>query len=123
MNQKDKHINTKILNDLLGLDFKYKFEKIIEQYIYEASPSIYVIAKEMSMSISSLERWAKKVYLLSPKQYIINKKLETAHQILITKDESVKDVAYLLGFNSVSYFCLCYKKKFRNSPKANSEYK
>lgn len=123
MDQINKAIKAKILNDLLGLDYNYKFEKIVEKYIYETAPSIDCIAREMSMSISSLERWVKKTYALSPKKYIINKKLDTAHQILITKNESVKNVAYLLGFNSVSYFCLCYKKKFGNSPKASSEYK
>lgn len=123
MDRKNKQVKAKILSELLSLDFKYKFEKIIEKYVYETSPPINDIAKEMSMSTSSLERWVKKIYFLSPKKYIINKKLETAHHIFITKNESVKNVAYLLGFNSVSYFCLCYKKKYGNSAKANYENK
>ncbi|MBC7416595.1 MAG: AraC family transcriptional regulator [Pedobacter sp.] len=32
--------------------------------------------------------------------------------------DAIKDIAFTVGFNSVSYFCLCFRKKYENSPKS-----
>jgi AraC-like DNA-binding protein len=119
MNYKNKTSSKKI-NNLLELDFKCRFEKGIEKYIYDTEASIELIAKEMTMSISTLERWVKKIYACTPKKYIIEKKLEKAHNLLHSQDYKVNNVAQLVGFNSTSYFCLCYKRKYENSPRVHS---
>lgn len=98
--------------------FKQRFESIVEKISDESSMSIQDIAEEMSMSISTLERWVKKMYQVTPKKYILNHKLFKAEIMLRQQMGTVKDIAYLLGFNSVPYFCLCFKKLYGKSPKA-----
>jgi AraC-like DNA-binding protein len=74
------------------------------------------IASKMLMSVSTLERWMKKIYGKSPRKFMLSYKLAKAEIMLRQNMGSVKDIAYILGFNSVSYFCKCFKEKYGTSP-------
>ena len=115
----------KIATDTIGdfeSDFKRKFESIAENMIENSDNTIPSIAEKMSMSISTLERWTKKIYGMTPKKFILNIKIIKAEILLRQNMGSVKDVAYTMGFNSVPYFCLCFRKKYGNSPKSFTSY-
>lgn len=58
----------------------------------------------------------KKIYGVSPMQYIINKKVITACRLLTMTDASVKEVAYSLGYDSQFYFSRVFKSKTKLSP-------
>ena len=98
--------------------FKSRFEQLAESVIDKEEMSVVEIAEKMMMSVSTLERWSRKIYGLPPRKYILQLKLSKAEILLRQSNCNIKDVAYALGFNSVPYFCLCFKKKFGNSPKA-----
>ena len=49
---------------------------------------------------------------MNPYQYILNKKMDRAKQILTETDVPIRDVSYQLGFQSHSNFCLNFKKVF-----------
>jgi len=57
-----------------------------------------------------LIRIFKRNFGISPLQYINQKKIERAQLLLITREISVKEVAYTLGFNDHSYFIRLFKK-------------
>lgn len=101
--------------------FMQRFESIVEKISDDSVMSIHDIANEMSMSISTLERWVKKMYNVTPKKYILNHKLFKAEIMLRQQMGTVKDIAYLLGFNSVPYFCLCFRNFYGKSPKAYTQ--
>ena len=103
--------------------FRQRFESIVEKINDESSVSIHAIAEEMAMSISTLERWVKKLYSVTPKKYILHHKLLKAELMLRQQMGTVKDIAYLLGFNSVPYFCLCFRNLYGKSPKAYTQEK
>ena len=116
-------INADLLNPDSSADvessFKRKFESIAETLITKSSnTTVLSIASQMSMSISTLERWTMKVYGMTPKKFIMNIKLVKAEILLRQNMGSIKDIAFTVGFNSVSYFCLCFRKKYENSPKS-----
>jgi len=93
--------------------FKRKFESIAEILIKKSSnTTILSIAGQMTMSISTLERWTMKVYGTAPKKFIMNIKLVKAEILLRQNFGSVKNIACAVGFNSVPYFCLCFRKKY-----------
>ncbi|MEI6264777.1 MAG: helix-turn-helix domain-containing protein [Sphingobacteriia bacterium] len=99
-------------------DIDLSFEYIVNQNIStEYDISISNIASKLCMSISTLERKVKEKHNLTPKQYIINKKLNESIKLLQNHSYRIKEVAYELGFSSDSYFCSCFKKKFGFSPK------
>jgi YesN/AraC family two-component response regulator len=100
----------------LQLDFKKKFEKMTDSLIGTNDFSIKDIAKELSMSVSTVERWCKKIYGLTPKEYILDRKLLQAEIMLRQNAGNVKTISYRLGFNSVAYFCKLFRKRFGFTP-------
>ena len=100
----------------LELDFKNKFDSAIDELIFEADVSTNLISKKMLTSVSTLERWTKKVYGVSPMKYMVNSKLDRAMYLLEQNTYKVKEVVHLLGFSSISYFSSCFKKRFGQSP-------
>ncbi len=99
-------------------DFNLSFESLVNKNISsENDISVSNIASKLCMSISTLERRVKERHNLTPKQYIIEKKLIESQRLLQNQSYQIKEVAYKLGFSSDSYFCSCFKKKFGFSPK------
>lgn len=57
----------------------------------------------------------------TPLQYIVKKKIEKAQLLLITKDVTIKEVAYMLGYDNYSYFIKLFKKQTGVTPQAYKE--
>jgi len=109
-------------SDTPELNFKFKFDNIVESLIEEPMVSVNYIAEKMLMSVSSLERWVTKIYGITPMKYLQDVKLVKAEMLLRQKNINVKKLSFVLGFNSDSYFCYCFKKKYGMSPKAFSDH-
>lgn len=62
-----------------------------------------------------LIRVFKKYYGVTPRQYLISKRIEKAKEILKT-GQSVSDTCYLIGFDSVNSFSNLFKAKTGISP-------
>jgi YesN/AraC family two-component response regulator len=120
---KAKVVNTVYSSGALTYDCRDGFlvaqiERIIEDIITNDSKiSIREMAKKINISLSTFERLMKRVYGLSPNRYIMKRKLERAHLLLSTNQHPIKNVAFMLGFNSVSYFTKCYKDAYGFSPR------
>ena len=56
-------------------------------------------------------------YAVSPYQYLLTRKLETARQLLRYSNLSIKEIAEQLCFSDQYYFSNCFKKAFGVSPK------
>jgi DNA-binding response OmpR family regulator len=97
-------------------NFKKQISAIMEDFSDNANISVEEIASKMLMSVSTLERWMKKIYGKSPRKFMLSYKMTKAEILLRQNMGSVKDIAYILGFNSVSYFCKCFKEKYGTSP-------
>jgi len=52
----------------------------------------------------------------TPGKYINQKKIEKAQQIMLIRDLSIKDLAYSLGFENISYFNRLFKKMTGENP-------
>jgi AraC-like DNA-binding protein len=63
-----------------------------------------------------LIRLFKKEMQCTPVQYINQKKVEKAQLMLIIGDKSIKDIAYGLSFDNISYFFRLFKKTTGVSP-------
>jgi DNA-binding response OmpR family regulator len=111
--------------DIFEIDFKKRFDKLVEELVNDQNSSMSTLADKMLVSIATLERWVKKIYGVTPKKYLLNYKLQKAEIMLRQKMGSVNEVAYTLGFNSVSYFCTCFKQKYKQTPNSmlNAKFK
>ncbi|MBP7347001.1 MAG: helix-turn-helix transcriptional regulator [Sediminibacterium sp.] len=110
--------------DQLIPDFKSasKFEELVNQFFENDSITIPLLAKKMTISVSTLERLVKTKYGITPKQFITDYKLSKAEILIRQGNKNIKQIASEIGFNSVAYFCHCFKKKFGKPPRSYSNF-
>ncbi|WP_372949543.1 helix-turn-helix domain-containing protein [Mariniphaga sp.] len=78
------------------------------------------LAAKMGMSYSSLHRRIRENLQKNISQFIREKRLEKAKEILLNENLSVSEIAYKVGFSSPTYFNKCFHEYFGISP---GEYK
>jgi AraC-like DNA-binding protein len=95
---------------------KYKITDRIRKSLYHIRKNIDLpirineLTDVCCLSEDHFIRLFKKEMDLTPTQYINRKKIEKAQLMIITGDQSMKDIAYSLSFDSVSYFNRLFKK-------------
>lgn len=68
-------------------------------------------------SMSSFRRDFKAFYDVTPQQWLKERRLKKAASLLSSKDLSVTQVAYEVGYENISYFIQAFKTQFGQSPK------
>jgi AraC-like DNA-binding protein len=91
-------------------------EKILDEYLDKNLPPIKTIAQQVSLSESTLKRNFKKVYGISIYEFYLKKKMQLARQLLDQQPISVKELAYMLGYEKTSNFITMFKKHYDFSP-------
>jgi len=74
------------------------------------------ICKEMGISRAHFYRKIKLLTDKSPTEFVRIIKLNEAAKLLVNNDKSISEVCYMVGFNSPSYFSICFKEHFNISP-------
>ena len=82
----------------------------------ESSLTIQQIAEELGVSYSNFRKLFKEYTGLSPAIYQQDLKLQRAKELLSTTDMSVKEIAYMLNFDSPDYFSAKFKIKTGRKP-------
>lgn len=75
------------------------------------------MARISGRSLSSFNRDFKALYQRSPKQWLQQKRLSYAHQMLTDSECSVTDVALSIGYDNVSNFIRAFKTMYGQTPK------
>lgn len=91
------------------------------EYIQEhfaSALSIEELACACNLSVSALERRFKKHLRKTPRQYIIEVKLEHARRLLMETEKSIGTIALETGFADHSHFTRTFSKHFRQAPSA-----
>ena len=86
--------------------------EIVEKHMMDSEFSVEMLVKEMNMSRSNLYLKIKALTGLSSSEFIRNIRLKRAVQLFEKSDLSVKEIMYMTGFNTASYFSKCFKKQF-----------
>ena len=68
-------------------------------------------------SESAFTRQFKRIYRQSPRQWLLQRRLESAHQLLQAGRTRVQDAAEHAGYRSVSHFIGAYKRVYGCTPK------
>lgn len=82
--------------------------------------SISDYASLTNRSESSFRREFKLKYGVSPRKWIIKKRMEKAKTLLKASDVSVNDIAFEVGYENVSHFIKAYKSTFGTTPGTHS---
>ncbi|WP_077418585.1 helix-turn-helix domain-containing protein [Chryseobacterium sp. JV274] len=93
----------------------YSFKQIIEANLF-TQLTIEQLAEQSNLSISSFKREFAKLYDDTPANYIRNKKLEKAAELLLISDERITDIAFDCGFNDLATFTKNFSDKYHISP-------
>ena len=94
---------------------KFSFKQIIEANLF-SQINIEELAQKTNLSVSSFKREFAKLYSDTPANYIKNKKLEKAAELLLASDNRIADIAYNCGFNDLANFTKSFHDKYLVSP-------
>ncbi len=93
----------------------FSFKEIVEAHIF--SPlTISDLAELTNNSLASFKREFKKIYGDSPANFIKNRRLEKAAELLMVSDERVSTIAQDCQFGDTSHFSNSFKAKYMLSP-------
>jgi len=110
--------NAETVNIILSQLFSpviYTFKQIIEANLF-SQVNIEDLAQKTNLSVSSFKREFAKLYNNSPANYIRNKRLERASELLLTSDNRITDIAFECGFNDLANFTKSFHNKYNTSP-------
>jgi AraC-like DNA-binding protein len=85
-------------------------EKLTEPF------SIEDLAREAGCHPTYLSNAFSKKFAISPRQYIIKKRVELAQQLLWHGNKPIKEIALICGFGDVYYFYRCFKRITLQTP-------
>jgi len=117
-------LTLRLLKEKYNLSLEWQNERSINQvrsYIdkhFADKIDTTTVANELAMSRQSLYRLLQKAKF-SPKQYIIQKRIELAKQLILESGENLQSIAYKVGYSDYSSFSIVFKKTVGVSP---SEY-
>jgi AraC-like DNA-binding protein len=98
-----------------NIDFARKFSELVEKnYLKEKQVEFY--AEKMGVAPATLTKKLQKYGSESPSRIIKNRILTQAKRYLIYSDKSVKEIAFLLGYEDPHYFSRLFLKEANNSP-------
>ena len=100
--------------------FMQRVNRFIRERIDQMQLQVPLLAEEMSLSVSQLDRRIMRITGTSPKQYIRDYRMKVAFELLAENQGNISEVASLTGFKSVSYFSTKFRERFGVPP---SQYK
>lgn len=103
------------MNDLLSEILAYMNKHIADPITVEE------ICHEFYISRSSLQALFKTHLNSSPKNYLLNIKLQKSKELIRENQYTISEIAYMLGFSSIHYFSRLFKKYFNTTPSAYAQ--
>jgi AraC-like DNA-binding protein len=73
-------------------------------------------ARNLGLSVTHFRRLFRQFAGISPQQYLIQRRMRLATELLTETTDLVREVAFQTGFNNEFYFSRLFKKSYRLSP-------
>lgn len=78
--------------------------------------SLEDLAQQVSVTKSHLARMFRQAFNISPSQYVIRTKVQSAQRLLMTTNHSIRYIASEVGYSDVSYFIRVFKRSIGMTP-------
>lgn len=98
--------------------FLEKVKSAINEHLDDEFFGVVELANQVGLSRSQLHRKLKGLTGNSPNAIIREMRLLSAHELLEKGAGNASEVAFMVGFNSLSYFSACFSERFGYSPTA-----
>src|SRR5690606_32458645 len=89
---------------------------IVEKNMNNPNFEVNDFAFEIGMSRTQLYRKIQAISGQTVKEFIRIIRLKKAAELLMLSDQSISEIAYTVGFNSLSYFTTAFTEYFGMSP-------
>jgi signal transduction histidine kinase/DNA-binding response OmpR family regulator len=109
-----------VTSNSLDASFLEKAIRLVEENMAQENFSIEHLYQELAMSRSMLHKKLKALTNQSASEFINDIRLRNAARLLKNQTSNISEIAYSVGYNSISYFNISFKKKFGVTP---TEYK
>ena len=90
--------------------------RYIDAHFCDPKVDIEMVCDVAFISVSSLQRGFAKYFGMSPKQYLIQLRMNRALELLTENELSVKEISFVCGFTDEKYFSRAFKKKYGYPP-------
>ncbi|MBR1570363.1 MAG: helix-turn-helix domain-containing protein [Bacteroidales bacterium] len=97
-------------------DFIEKMERMVEENLSEESFNATVLAEQTGMSYTRFYLKVKELLGMTPQEYLTDRRLTRARELLESGDYNVSEVCYQVGFSSLPGFSRSFKKRFGIPP-------
>ncbi len=104
----------------MSQEFIEKLTLIVEANLSDENFGPEQLAEKLGISHSTLHRHLKKAANKTISRFIRDIRLEKACLLLLNEESTIAEVAYNVGFGSVTYFNRCFRERYRCAP---GEYK
>ena len=98
--------------------FAERLRQVVDDYLKDPNLTVEFLGSKLQLSRTQLFRRVKAVAGKGPLDYIRERRLARADELLRTTDMTIQQVALELGFSSPGYFTKCYKEYFGHLPSA-----
>ena len=79
--------------------------------------NVLALAKRVGLNQNTLQEGFKQLYGKSVNQYIRDKRIEKAKELIENSTMNITEITYAIGINSRSYFSKLFKERYAVSPK------
>lgn len=83
---------------------------------YNEDINIAALAREYGFSPNYFRKVFKTATQLTPREYLLHYRIEQAKRLLHFNRYAVSEIAYMVGYNDINYFCKVFKKEVGCSP-------
>ena len=109
-----------LLDEIVSADPKngplHSVDRYIEKNLSNPELSNEIIAGELKISEVYLRKLFANLLGTSPKQYILDMRIQKAKELLVESPLSVTDISRECGFSSVYHFCRAFKQRTATTP-------
>ena len=98
--------------------FAERLRQVVDDYLTDPNLTVEFLGGKLQLSRTQLFRRVKAVAGKGPLDYIRERRLIRADELLRTTDMTIQQVALELCFSSPGYFTKCYKEYFGHLPSA-----
>ena len=102
-------------------EFMKRLKDVLDEHLVNPEFTSEAFSKYMLMSRTQLHRKLKAVVGMTTSEFIRSQRLLLAKEALKKQNINISEVAYMVGFNSPSYFIKCFKSAYNETPSQFSD--
>jgi len=107
------------ISDIRDKNFQKQLDSLITKHLSDENLSVDTLTDGLGIGRTKLFEKMKALMNMTPRDYILQRRMEYAVELLKTGDLGIAEIAYKTGFGNPPYFTRVFKKYYGKTP---SEY-